>query len=142
MEILKSNSPCPFVQALVSAHQRDVEDETQKERAAGSEAEGIVRQCRQRQAELEGLQETSQLLESHAQQRRQELEELQRNVTGDTGLLQELLDELARAEDDNLLLLQYSAQDASKIKVCQAELLYTVYCSVCHGREIQNWKSQ
>lgn len=102
-----------------------MEEETQKERAAGSEAEGIVRQCRQRQAELEGLQEASHLLESHTQQRRQELEELQRNVSGDTGLLQELLDELARAEDDNLLLLQYSAQDASKIKVHHAEILYT-----------------
>ncbi|KAK4319079.1 hypothetical protein Pmani_009912 [Petrolisthes manimaculis] len=104
------------MQALVSAHQRDVEGEIQKERVAGSEAEGIVRQCRKRQAELEELQEASQLLESHAQQRRQELEELQKNVNGDTGLLQELLEELARAEDDNLLLLQYSAQDASKIK--------------------------
>lgn len=112
-----------------------MEDETQKERAAGSEAEGIVRQCRQRQAELEGLQEASQLLESHAQQRRQELEELQRNVTGDTGLLQELLDELARAEDDNLLLLQYSAQDASKIKVHHAEMYCTVYSVLLLERE-------
>lgn len=56
-------------------------------------------------------------METHVTQRQRELEDLQKNLTGDSSLLKELLDHLAEADNDNLLLLQYSAEDASKIKV-------------------------
>ncbi|XP_045123534.1 uncharacterized protein LOC123511578 isoform X3 [Portunus trituberculatus] len=71
------------------------------------ETEGIQRQCRKRNTELAGLQEA---------QSRREAGELEKNLADDSGLLKVLLDHLSEAEKDNLLLLQYSAEDTSKIK--------------------------
>lgn len=99
------------------AHTKDIEAEGEQERTASSEAEGILRQCRKRNSDLAGLQEASESLEARASQRRKEAEELEKSLTDDSGLLKELLDHLSEAEKDNLLLLQYSAEDASKIKV-------------------------
>ena len=105
------------LQALVLAHTRDIEAEGEQEQTANSEAEGILRQCRKRNAELACLQEASDSLEARASQKRREAEELEKNLTNDSDLLKELLDHLSEAEKDNLLLLQYSAEDASKLKV-------------------------
>ncbi|KAG7169036.1 Coiled-coil domain-containing protein 39-like [Homarus americanus] len=94
----------------------NIQVETKQEKAASNEAEGIVRQCRKRHNDLANIQEASELLETHVTQRQRELEDLQKNLTGDSSFLKELLDHLAEADHDNLLLLQYSAEDASKIK--------------------------
>lgn len=99
------------------AHQRDIEAESQQEKAWSSEAEGIERQCRKKHTELTNVQDSSDLLQMHLTQRQRELEDLQKNLSGDSSLLKELLDHLAEADNDNLLLLQYSAEDASKMKV-------------------------
>lgn len=99
------------------AYSRDIEAEAEQERAAGSEATGILRQCRKRHSDLAILQEASESLEARAAHSRRETEELEKHLTDDSGLLKELLDHLAEAERDNLLLLQYSAEDASKLKV-------------------------
>ncbi|XP_053641659.1 coiled-coil domain-containing protein 39 [Cherax quadricarinatus] len=104
------------IQKLVLAHRHDIELESKQEKATSSEAEGTVRQCRKKHNDLANIQEASELLETHVTQRHRELEDLQKNLTGDSSLLKELLDHLAEADSDNLLLLQYSAHDASKIK--------------------------
>ncbi|XP_037800987.1 coiled-coil domain-containing protein 39-like [Penaeus monodon] len=104
------------IQKLVSAHQKDVESESKQEKAASSEADGILRQCRKKHGEISHVQEASEYLESLINQHQREHEDLQKNLTGDSSLLKELLDHLAEADNDNLLLLQYSAEDASKIK--------------------------
>ena len=96
---------------------RDIDTEGEQERTATSETEGILQQCRKRNTELASLQEASESLETRAAQRRREADQLEKNLTDDSGLLKELLDHLSEAEKDNLLLLQYSAEDASKIKV-------------------------
>ncbi|XP_045123533.1 uncharacterized protein LOC123511578 isoform X2 [Portunus trituberculatus] len=77
------------------------------------ETEGIQRQCRKRNTELAGLQEA---------QSRREAGELEKNLADDSGLLKVLLDHLSEAEKDNLLLLQYSAEDTSKIKSLSVHL--------------------
>nr|XP_045597008.1 coiled-coil domain-containing protein 39-like [Procambarus clarkii]XP_045597009.1 coiled-coil domain-containing protein 39-like [Procambarus clarkii]XP_045597010.1 coiled-coil domain-containing protein 39-like [Procambarus clarkii] len=104
------------IQKLVLAHHQDIEFENKQEKAASSEADGIVRQCRMKQADLANIHEASELLDTHVTQRKRELEDLQKNLIGDSSLLKELLDHLAEVDNDNLLLLQYSAEDASKIK--------------------------
>lgn len=96
---------------------KDIDAEGEQERTATSETEGILRQCRKKNTELATLQEASESLEARAAQGRREADELEKNLTDDSGLLKELLDHLSEAEKDNLLLLQYSAEDASKIKV-------------------------
>ncbi|KAK8385602.1 hypothetical protein O3P69_016405 [Scylla paramamosain] len=110
------------IQALVMALTRDIDTEGEQERTATSETEGILRQCRKRNTELASLQEASESLEARAAQRRREADELEKNLTDDSGLLKELLDHLSEAEKDNLLLLQYSAEDASKIKSLSVSL--------------------
>lgn len=104
-------------QALVVAYSQDIEGEGEQERVTNSEAAGILRQCRKKHSDLATLQEASESLEARAAQSRRETEELEKNLIDDSGLLKELLDHLAEAERDNLLLLQYSAEDASKLKV-------------------------
>ncbi|XP_071521058.1 coiled-coil domain-containing protein 39-like isoform X2 [Panulirus ornatus] len=104
------------IQSLVLVHRQDIESESKQEKGASNEAEGIVRQCRKKHSDLANIHENSELLETHVTQRQRELEDLQKNLTGDSSLLKELLDHLAEADNDNLLLLQYSAEDASKIK--------------------------
>ncbi|XP_068236091.1 coiled-coil domain-containing protein 39-like [Palaemon carinicauda] len=110
------------LQSLVTAHRKDIESESKSERAASSESEGILRQCRAKHGELSNIQEASELLQSRLTQRQREFEDTQKNVIGDSSLLKELLDHLSEADNDNLLLLQYSAEDASKIKDLSVEL--------------------
>ncbi|XP_066940125.1 coiled-coil domain-containing protein 39-like [Macrobrachium rosenbergii] len=110
------------LQGLVTTLRKDIESESKSERAASSESEGILRQCRLKHSELANVQETSELLQSRLTQRQREFEDMQKTVVGDSSLLKELLDHLAEADNDNLLLLQYSAEDASKIKELSVEL--------------------
>lgn len=53
-------------------------------------------------------------------------------MTGDSSLLKELLDHLAEADNDNLLLLQYSAEDASKIKVTHHFQILCILQKLCY----------
>ncbi|XP_050719696.1 golgin subfamily A member 6-like protein 1 isoform X2 [Eriocheir sinensis] len=110
------------IQALVVAYSKDIEAEGEQERVTNSEAAGILRQCRKKHSDLATLQEASESLEARAAQSRRETEELEKNLMDDSGLLKELLDHLAEAERDNLLLLQYSAEDASKLKELSVSL--------------------
>lgn len=119
------------------AYSQDIEAEGEQERAASSEAAGILRQCRKKHSDLAVLQEATESLEARAAQSRRETEELGKNLMDDSGLLKELLDQLAEAERDNLLLLQYSAEDASKLKVTEFFIGHFIICSFV--RTSSNW---
>ncbi|CAL4135315.1 unnamed protein product, partial [Meganyctiphanes norvegica] len=101
---------------LVGTHKKDIENEVKKERSAATEAEGLLRHCQKYQEHLDKIQEASDKLENDLVSYQREMEDLQRGLSGDQGLLKELLDHLADSENNNLMLLQFSAADASKIK--------------------------
>ncbi|KAK7082477.1 hypothetical protein SK128_000206 [Halocaridina rubra] len=110
------------LQHLVLAHQKDIDIESQNEKASVSEKEAHLRHCRLKQNEHSNTLEISEHLQLCLTQSQREYEDLQKNIFGDSSLLKELLDHLSDADNDNLLLLQYSAEDASKIKNLSVEL--------------------
>ncbi|XP_076043250.1 uncharacterized protein LOC143026554 isoform X2 [Oratosquilla oratoria] len=104
------------LQDLRSSQAKTTTAEEEHEKALRREIESTQRHNDGHQKQLHDQHQVQAFLESCIVQVSKELDHIYSTLELDAQLVDDLLDEIAAKESDNLLLLQYAREDASKVK--------------------------
>ncbi|XP_047737464.1 myosin-11-like [Hyalella azteca] len=105
------------IQDLWESHKQQVQAEAATEVETRREISAIKQSCVQTEKQLQKVQEDSERLEYLQLTREAEARKLEEQMAGDQELLEGLLQQAAELENNNQLLLQFSAADDSTLKV-------------------------
>lgn len=106
-----------FFKELSRNYRKDIELELRSEKDMVCQTQSHFRHQIKESQELSRIHNNIEHLQNQILVREREISELERTTQVDGHLIQELLDHLSSNEEDNLLLLQYTAADATEMKV-------------------------
>ena len=98
-------------------YKTDSNSEERHEKELSGQVESYLRLENTQLGDMNKIQSEIDYLHNQILCREREIDDHQKCMTSDSDLMQELLDHLATKEDYNLLLLQYTAAEASQMKV-------------------------